>query len=66
MIETSQEEYQRRAYECIDDATRSADPQTREMFVALAETFALLSKGMTPRDPPRPAQRVDVSGGETV
>jgi hypothetical protein len=62
--ETSQEEYQRRANDGIDDATRSTDPKRRGgFFFALAETWVMLARGMTPPDPPHPAQRVDVSGG---
>jgi hypothetical protein len=32
MSETSQEEYQQRANDCIDDATRSTDPKRRGGF----------------------------------
>jgi hypothetical protein len=63
--ETSQEEYQRRANDGIDDATRSTDPKRRGgFFFALAETWVMLAREMTPPDPPRPAQRGDVSGGK--
>jgi hypothetical protein len=49
MNETSQEEYRRRANDCIDDATRSTDPKRRGgFFFALAETWVMLAREMTP------------------
>jgi hypothetical protein len=62
--ESKQVECERRANDCIDDATRSTDPKRRGgFFFALAETWMMLAREMTPPDPPRPAQHVDVSGG---